>query len=200
MPNWLKTYCAPTSPWAVRLIHSPAAVITTIILLGSTTLAQSAPRSQELSANNLARRVVSNELKFQDEDHAQWAYRQEKEESGKKQIKRIIETKDDALSRLLSIDDHPLTAKQLQKENQRIQELVNNPAEQRKLQRTRNTETEPGRRLFKMLPDSPGRLLCHLNHPLRRGFIVTIFRHTFGCLVNFGQTEISKATGCPSGG
>jgi hypothetical protein len=126
----------------------------TIILLASTTLAQSAPGSQELSANELARRVVVNELKFQDEDHAQWAYRQEKEEAGKKQIKRIIETKDGTLSRLLAINDHPLTTKQLQKEDQRIQELVNNPAEQRKLQRARNTETEPGRRLFKMLPDA----------------------------------------------
>jgi len=154
MHNWLKTDCALASPLAVRLIHSPAAVMVTIILLASTTLAQSAPGSQELSANELARRVVVNELKFQDEDHAQWAYRQEKEEAGKKQIKRIIETKDGTLSRLLAINDHPLTTKQLQKEDQRIQELVNNPAEQRKLQRARNTETEPGRRLFKMLPDA----------------------------------------------
>ena len=77
-----------------------------------------------------------------------------KKNPGKKQIKRIIETKDGDLSRLLSINDHPLTAKQLQKENQRIQELVSNPTEQRKLQRARNTETERGRRLFKMLPDA----------------------------------------------
>jgi len=98
--------------------------------------------------------VVTNELKFQDEDHAHWAYLQAKEESGKKQIKRIIETKDGALSRLLSINDHPLTAREQYKENQRIQVLVNNPGEQRKLQRARNTETEPGRRLFKMLPDA----------------------------------------------
>ena len=154
MHNWLKMGRAPTSPWAVRLIHSPAAVITAIVLLASTTLAQSPPGSQDMSANELVRRVVANELKFQDEDHAQWAYRQEKEEAGKKQIKRIIETKDGALSRLLSINDHPLTTKQLQKENQRIHALVSNPAEQRKLQRARNTETEPGRRLFKMLPDA----------------------------------------------
>ncbi|MFZ0914431.1 MAG: hypothetical protein WBQ76_08960 [Candidatus Korobacteraceae bacterium] len=154
MHNWLKMGRAPTSPWAVRLIHSPAAVITAIVLLASTTLAQSPPGSQDMSANELVRRVVTNELKFQDEDHAQWAYRQEKEEAGKKQIKRIIETKDGALSRLLSINDHPLTTKQLQKENQRIHALVSNPAEQRKLQRARNTETEPGRRLFKMLPDA----------------------------------------------
>src|SRR5271165_5492514 len=95
---------------AVR--HSPAIFVASIILLGSTTLAQSAPGSQELTANELARRVVTNELKFQDEDHAQWAYRQEKEEAGKKQIKRTIETKEGALSRLLSINGHPLTAKQ----------------------------------------------------------------------------------------
>jgi hypothetical protein len=153
MHNWLKTYRAPTSPWAVRLIHSPA-VITIILLLGATTLAQSAPGSPELSAGELARRVVTNELKFQDEDHAQWAYRQEKEEAGKKQIKRIVETKDGALSRLVSINGHPLSAKQLQKENRRIQEVVSNPTEQRKLQRTRDAETESGRRLFKMLPDA----------------------------------------------
>ena len=150
MHNWLKMCCT----FAVRVIHSPAAVITAIVLLASTTLAQSPPGSQDMSANELVRRVVDNELKFQDEDHAQWADRQEKEEAGKKQIKRIIETKDGALSRLLSINDHLLTAKQLQKENQRIHALVSNPAEQRKLQRARNTETEPGRRLFKMLPDA----------------------------------------------
>jgi hypothetical protein len=66
MHNWLKICCT----LAVRVIHSPAAVMVTIILLGSTTLAQSAPGSQVLSANELARRVVVNELKFQDEDHA----------------------------------------------------------------------------------------------------------------------------------
>lgn len=154
MHNWLKTGRAPTSPWAVRLIRSSAAVMTAIVLLASTTLAQSPPGSQDMSANELVRRVVANELKFQDEDHARWAYRQEEEAAGKKQIKRIIETKDGALSRLVAINDHPLTTKQLQKENQRIQELVSNPAEQRKLQRARNTETEPGRRLFKMLPDA----------------------------------------------
>jgi hypothetical protein len=154
MHSWLKTRCVPTSPLPVRLIHSSATVIVTIILLGSTILAQSAPSGQEVSANEQVRRVVTNELKFQDVDHDHWMYRQEKEEAGKKQVKEIIETKDGALSRLLSINGHPLTAKEQQKENQRIQELVSNPDEQRKLQRTRNAETEPGRRLFKMLPDA----------------------------------------------
>lgn len=138
----------------MRLIHGPAIVIWAIVLLGPTTLAQSAPGSQEVSANELARRVVTNELKFQDEDHDHWMYRQEKEESGKKQVKEIVETKDGDLCRLLSINGHPLTAKEQQKENQRIQELVSNPDEQGKLQRARITETERGKRLFKMPPDA----------------------------------------------
>jgi hypothetical protein len=110
MHNWLRSCYALTSPLAGRLIHSPAAVTVAVILRGSMALAQSAPGSgREVSANELARRVVVNELKFQDEDHAQWMYRQEKEESGKKQVVRIVETKDGSLSRLLAINGHPLT-------------------------------------------------------------------------------------------
>ncbi len=154
MHNWLRTCAALKSRSAVRLMHSSATLVATIALLGSTTRAQSAPGNLQLSANELARRVVTNELKFQDEDHAQWAYRQEKAESSKKQVSRIIETKDGDLSRLLSINDQPLAAEQLQKENQRIQELVRNPAAQRKLRRTQNTDKESGKRLFKMLPDA----------------------------------------------
>jgi hypothetical protein len=154
MNNWIKTCCALTSPSVVRLIHNPATVIVTIILLGSNALPQSDSERLGMSANELARKVVTNELKFQDEDRGHWMYRQEKEESGKREVKGVIETKDGALSRLLSIDGHPLTAKQQQKENQRIQKLVSNPDEQRKLQRARNTEMEPGKRLFKMLPDA----------------------------------------------
>ncbi len=98
MHSSLKTCRALTSPLTVRLLHSLATAITTRILLGPTTLAHPAPGSQEVSANELARRMVSNELKFQAEDHGHWKYRQEKEESGKKQVKEILETKDGDLA------------------------------------------------------------------------------------------------------
>ena len=75
MHNWLRSCYALTLPLAGRLIHSPAAVTVAVILRGSMALAQSAPGSGwEVSANELARKVVANELKFQDEDHAQWMY------------------------------------------------------------------------------------------------------------------------------
>jgi hypothetical protein len=124
-----------------------------IILLGSTTLSQSNSGSLEASANDLARRVITNELKFQD-DHTNWMYRLEKEQYGKKQVEEIIETKEGSLSRLLSIDDRPLTAKQQGEEDQRVQELMTSRSAKRKLQRALDAETLQGRRLFKMLPDA----------------------------------------------
>ena len=153
MPRWLKASCALMPPLAVRLIHSPATLIVTIILLGSTTFSQSGSGSLGMSANELARKVVTNELKFQNEDLGHWMYRLEKEESGRKQVQIVVETKDGSLSRLLSIDGRPLNAKQQLKENQRIQKLVSNPSEQRKLQQASSKKSEQGERLFKILAD-----------------------------------------------
>jgi hypothetical protein len=136
----------------MRQIHSSAAFTLAIILLGVPAHPQSVSSSQ-VSANDLARRVISNELKFQD-DHTNWMYRLEKEQYGKKQVEEIIETKEGSLSRLLSIDDHSLTPKQQEEEDQRVQELMTSRSAKRKLQRALDAETLQGRRLFKMLPDA----------------------------------------------
>ena len=153
MNNWIKTCYALRSPSVLGLLQNPAAVLATIILLGSTALSQSDSANPEVSAHELARSVVINELKIQDEDHGHWMYRLEKEESGKKQVQEILETTNGSLSRLLSIDGHPLTAKQEQKENQRMQRLVSHPDEQRKLQQASKKKAEQGARLFNILPD-----------------------------------------------
>jgi hypothetical protein len=83
-------------------------------------------------------------------------YRLEKEQDGKKQVEEIIETKEGSLSRLLSINDRPLTAKQQEEEDQRVQELMTSRGAKRKLKRVLDAETLQGRRLFKMLPDAFG--------------------------------------------
>ena len=153
MHGWLKTCCARMPPLAVRLIHSPVTPIVTIILLGSTAFPQSDSERLGMSANELARKVVTNELKVQNEDLGHWMYRLEKKDAEKKQVQEIVETKDGSLSRLLSTDGRPLDAKQQQKESRRIQRLVSNPGEQRKLQQASSKKAEQGERLFKILPD-----------------------------------------------
>lgn len=154
MHSWFKTWrVGLASSLVVRLVQGLATVIVTVILLGANTFPQSDSGSLGMSPNELARKVVANELKLQNETHDHWMYRLEKEESGRKRVQEILETKDGSLSRLISIDSRPLDAKQQQKENQRLQRLVSHPDEQRKLQQASNKKAEQGARLFKILPD-----------------------------------------------
>jgi hypothetical protein len=150
--GWVKTCSALSRRPVVRLVCS-AAVLVSIILLGPATLSQSNSGTPGVPAADLARRVITNELKFQD-DHTNWMYRLEKEQYGKKQVEEIIETREGSLSRLLSINGQPLTAKQLVEEDQRVQELMTSRSAKRKLQRSLDAETLQGRRLFKMLPEA----------------------------------------------
>jgi hypothetical protein len=59
-----------------------------------------------MPAVDLARKVVTDELRVQNEEQSHWMYRLEKAESGRKQIQKIVETKNGSLSQLLSIDGH----------------------------------------------------------------------------------------------
>jgi hypothetical protein len=169
MRSWLKTYHTVASPLVVRLVSGLATVVVTVILLGSSAVSQSDSMRLEISAVDLARKVVSNELKVQSEEQSHWMYRLEKAESGRKHIKKILETKNGSLSQLLSIDGHPLNAQQLLKENQRIQRLVSHPDEQRKLQQASNNKAEQGARLFRILPD-----VFLFSYASRQGDLVTL--------------------------
>jgi hypothetical protein len=153
MHSWFTTCHRVASLLAMRTVNGLAVAIVTIILLASSALSQSESERLGLSAGDLARKVVTNELKFQNEDHGRWMYRLEKEESGKKQVQEILETNHGSLSRLLSMDGRPLDAKQRWKENQRMQRLVSHPDEQRKLELASNKKAEQGARLFRILPD-----------------------------------------------
>jgi len=152
MHSCFKTCDGVASLLAVRLIQRPMALIVTIILLGVPARPQSVPNSP-VSANELVRRVVTNELNFQD-DHTNWMYRLEKEQYGKKQVEEIVETKEGSLSRLLSVNGLPLTPKQQMEEDERGRELMTSRSAQQKLRRSLDAETLQGRRLFKMLPDA----------------------------------------------
>jgi hypothetical protein len=101
---------------------------------------QSAPAGPPVSANDLVRLVVANELKPQDGGHGRWMYR--------------VETGQGSLDRLVAVDGQPLTAKEQQDEKERIGNLVRNPAEQQNLEQTRKKDAEQCKAFFKMLPDA----------------------------------------------
>lgn len=165
MHTWLKTCRTVASPLAVRMVSSLAAVV----LLAPNALSQSGSPKVEMQAVDLARNVVTNELRIQNEEQSHWMYRLEKAEDGRKQIQKILETKSGSLSQLLSIDGHPLDPRQRRKENQRMQRLVSHPDEQRKLQQASNKKADQGARLFRILPD-----VFVFSYASRQGDLVTL--------------------------
>src|SRR4029077_4180743 len=146
-----------------------ATVLVTIILLGSNALPQSESERAEMSADELARKVITNELKFQYDDHGHWMYRLEKEESGRKQVEEIVETKNGSLSRSLSIDGHSLDSKQREKENQRLQRLGGHTDEKSKYKEGSHKKSEQGALLFNILPD-----VFVFSYAGRQGDLVTL--------------------------
>lgn len=72
MHSCFKTCDGVASLLDVRLIHRPMTLILTIVLLGVPARPQSVP-NRPVSSNDLVRRVVSNELTFQD-DHTNCMY------------------------------------------------------------------------------------------------------------------------------
>jgi hypothetical protein len=117
-------------------------------------LSQSTAARPAISANDLVRAVVANELKAQGESHSRWMYRVEREEQGKKKTKEVAQTRQGSLDRLVAIDGRPLNTKEEQDERERIGNLIRNSAEQQRLEQTKRKDAEECEAFFKMLPDA----------------------------------------------
>jgi hypothetical protein len=115
---------------------------------------QAASAGPVISANDLVRAVVANELKAQDGSHTRWMYRVDREEQGKKKAKEVVQTGQGSLDRLVAVDGQPLNAKQQEGEWERIENLVRKPAEQQRLEQTKKKDAAQCIAFFKMIPDA----------------------------------------------
>ena len=106
------------------------------------------------SPDDLLREVISNELKQSDLDRSRWTYEVTTEEGGQQSTKRVVETRDGSLERLIALNGRTLSADKQQQETNRIKELLTNPQEQEKANRARRKEAAQCAALLKMLPDA----------------------------------------------
>jgi hypothetical protein len=125
-----------------------------ICLIASLAIAQSRPPDQSLSANDLVRAVVANELKPKQVTQKRWMYRLEREEQGKKITKEVVQSSEGTLDRTVATDGHALNVNAQREELKRIEDLVRNRAEQQKLEQTRRKDAEQCRAFFTMIPDA----------------------------------------------
>jgi len=115
---------------------------------------QSTAARPAISADDLVRAVVANELKAQGGGHGRWMYRVDREEQGKKKAKEVVQTGQGSLDRLVAVDGQPLNAEEQKDERERIGNLVRNPAEQQRLEQTKKKDAEQCKAFFKLLPDA----------------------------------------------
>jgi hypothetical protein len=122
-----------------------------LIILHSTLAAQ----SPGISANALARRVVENELRAEDQDKSHWMFRIEtrKPDSGS-EVDAVIQTSQGELQFPLLINGHPPARTEQEKAESRIQQLMNNPAAAQKSRKEKSEDYSRSHRMLKMLPEA----------------------------------------------
>jgi hypothetical protein len=108
----------------------------------------------QMSAADLVKAVIENELHPSNAPEIRWQYRLDKELDGKQETRQVLETKSGSLERLLSIAGKPLTDAQARDEAGRILRFVNSPDEQRKAEQTRRKDTDQCNEFMKMIPDA----------------------------------------------
>jgi len=132
----------------------------TILALGFVPLAlalsaagQTSETAISLSANDLVRRAVDNELASSN-SKLRYTYRVRKQTPNGSSVKQVADTNDGQVSYLLMMNDQPLTEEQRRIEDEKNQKILNNPEEQRKRLKDQREDERRANTLVKALPDA----------------------------------------------
>lgn len=105
-------------------------------------------------ATQFVRQVIHHELEAEAQDHSHWRYRAHREDEKSNIDKDVIETRDGELTRTLLLWGRPLTAEERQKDEERMQKLVSDPAERAKRAKREKEDSDKGHEMFKAIPDA----------------------------------------------
>ena len=104
--------------------------------------------------NQFVREMVQRELDAQNLDHSLWRYHLHKEDELNAQDRDVIETRQGSLARTLLINGHPLTPEQRKKDQERMKNLVDDPAEQAKRTHRAKQDEDKAKELLRAIPDA----------------------------------------------
>jgi hypothetical protein len=127
----------------------PCAVLAALPVQGQSPPALTPPQAQALVARALAAELRS----ARDKSHPM-SFRLRKSSPRLTSTKEIVETKDGAVARLVSLFDKPLSPEQEQVEQARLDMLFNDPSRQRHRQHGEEGDIGIVLRLLRMLPDA----------------------------------------------
>ncbi len=116
--------------------------------------AQAQPGAQgQVSANELVKRAVDKEL--QDAGHdLHFMYRLNKKTPERTETRECLETDEGTLSRVLAINQTPLTAEQQQAEAQRLEKYLSEPDKWTRRQKTQKEDSDRVHKMVAALPQA----------------------------------------------
>lgn len=128
-----------------------------LLWLSSTTTfaGQQAASKPELSANDLVRLAVQNELNAA-ANHSHFTFRDiKRKENGAVETKQMIDTAQGVmLGRIIAINGKPLDAEQRQHEDARLQRLIDDPSQLEAKKKEQKEDDQRVRGMVKALPDA----------------------------------------------
>lgn len=116
--------------------------------------APGAQQKEPISANQLVRDVVWNEIQAQLNDKTEWEYRETRNEGGDTQTLQVVQTKHGDVHRLLAVNGTPLTEEQEAAETTRIEKQVKDPDQIKDAARRSHQDAEEERNMLRMLPNA----------------------------------------------
>ncbi len=123
----------------------------TLLLLG--TIPSSPVRAKDAGVNtDLVKRALAAELADLQNTQDPMSYRLRKISPRLSTTKRICETKDGAVARLVAMNDKPLSAADEQKEQGRLDGLLSDPGKQKHRKQSEDDDTNHVLRLIRALP------------------------------------------------
>jgi len=112
-------------------------------------------QSPNVSADELARSVLNNELKAENTDNSHWMFRLDtKKPNAPETIDEVVETKDGPLKYPLLINGRKLTDAQQRQANNEMRSAVGDPSSLRKADRAKADDDAHSQQMLKLFPDA----------------------------------------------
>jgi hypothetical protein len=127
----------------------PAAILLSMIAPAGLAIAQNAPVAPD---SGLVQRALAHELNAAQDSSHPMQYQLRKSTPRLTSVKEIIETKDGAVARLLSINDAPPSVFDRQKDEARLDALLADPSRQHKRKQSEQDDTSRALKVLRNLP------------------------------------------------
>lgn len=111
-------------------------------------------QKEPISAQQLVRDVVWNEIQFQLNDKSEWEYDEVRNEGGDTESWKVVQTKYGDMHRMLAVNGTPLTPKEEEAEDHRLEKLLNQPGQIKNNARKSHEDAEEERNMLRMLPNA----------------------------------------------